>query len=30
MYLQEIKQSTISPVVDKRCFETNIKNKPWE
>ena len=29
IYLQKVKKSTISPFVDKRCFENNIENEPW-
>ena len=30
MYLQRVKKSTLSPFDDKRCYESNIKKKPWE
>ena len=29
MYLQEVKKSTLSLFDDKRCYENNIKSKPW-
>ena len=30
MYLQQVKQSIPSQFDDKRCYESNIKSKPWE
>ena len=30
MYLHRVKKSTLSPFDDKRCYEINIENKPWE
>ena len=29
MYLQEVKKSTIPIFNGKRCYENNIKSKPW-
>ena len=30
MCLREVENSTLSSFDDKRCYESNIKSKPWE